>query len=100
GFKVWPAEIETKLFGHPAVKEACVIASLDPRKGEQVKAVIVLRDGVKATREEIIAWAREHMSSYKVPSEVDFFASLPPSATGKVQWRALQEEEQRRRQPA
>jgi fatty-acyl-CoA synthase len=100
GFKVWPAEVETKLFEHPAVKEACVIASLDARRGEQVKAIIVLRDGAQATSGEIIAWAREHMASYKVPSEIEFVTSLPRSATGKVQWRALQEEEQRRRQPA
>jgi fatty-acyl-CoA synthase len=100
GFKVWPAEVETKLFAHPAIKEACVIASIDPRKGEQVKAVVVLRDGAQASAEEIIAWAREHMAAYKVPSEIEFVDSLPRSATGKVQWRALQEEEQRRTQAA
>jgi fatty-acyl-CoA synthase len=99
GFKVWPAEVETKLFSHPAVKEACVIASFDARRGEQVKAILVLRDGAQPTSGEIIAWAREHMASYKVPSEIEFVASLPRSATGKVQWRALQEEELRRREP-
>jgi fatty-acyl-CoA synthase len=96
GYKVWPAEVETKLFAHPAIKEACVIASTDPRRGEQVKAVVVLREGAEATAAEIIAWSREHMAAYKVPSEVEFVASLPRSATGKVQWRALQEEELRR----
>jgi len=100
GFKVWPAEVETKLFAHPAIKEACVIASLDPRKGEQVKAVVVLREGAQASAEEIMSWAREHMAAYKVPSEIEFADSLPRSATGKVQWRALQEEEQRRGQAA
>jgi fatty-acyl-CoA synthase len=49
GFKVWPAEVETKLFAHPAVREACVIASIDPRRGETVKALIVRRDGADAT---------------------------------------------------
>jgi fatty-acyl-CoA synthase len=96
GFKVWPAEVETKLFAHPAIKEACVIASIDPRRGEQVKAVVVLREGAQATAAEIVAWAREHMAAYKVPAEIAFVDSLPRSATGKVQWRALQEEEQRR----
>ncbi len=95
GFKVWPAEVETKLFAHPAIKEACVIASLDPRRGEQVKAVVVLREGAQASAAEIIAWSREHMAAYKVPSEVAFVESLPRSGTGKVQWRLLQEEEQR-----
>src|SRR3979411_3119294 len=52
GFKVWPAEVETKLFGHPAIKEACVIATLDPRRGELVKALVVLREGESATADE------------------------------------------------
>ena len=96
GFKVWPAEVETKLFSHPAIKEACVIATIDARRGEQVKALVVVREGATVTAAEIIAWAREHMAAYKVPGEVVFVASLPRSATGKVQWRALQEDEQRR----
>ncbi|GAC1659675.1 MAG: long-chain fatty acid--CoA ligase [Candidatus Elarobacter sp.] len=94
GFKVWPAEVETKLFAHPAIKEACVIASLDPRRGELVKALVVLREGGHATAAEIVAWARDHMATYKVPGEIAFVESLPRSATGKVQWRLLQEEEQ------
>jgi fatty-acyl-CoA synthase len=96
GFKVWPAEVETKLFGHPAIKEACVIAAVDPRRGEVVKALIVLREGATVTADEIVAWAREHMAAYKLPSQIAFVESLPRSATGKVQWRLLQEEEQRR----
>ncbi|HEY6233850.1 MAG TPA: long-chain-fatty-acid--CoA ligase, partial [Candidatus Elarobacter sp.] len=100
GFKVWPAEVETKLFAHPAIQEACVIATTDPRRGEQAKALVVLRDGAHATADDIIAWAREHMAPYKVPAIVEFVASLPRSASGKVQWRALQEDEQRSRQPA
>jgi len=100
GFKVWPAEVETKLFGHPAVKEACVIASTDPRIGERVKALIVPRDGVPVTPEEIVAWARQHMAVYKAPSVVEFVPSLPRSGSGKVQWRELQEEEQNRHSEA
>jgi fatty-acyl-CoA synthase len=100
GFKVWPAEIETKLFAHPAVKEACVIATIDPRIGERVKALIVPRDGASVTAEEIVAWSREHMAVYKAPSVVEFVESLPRSGSGKVQWRALQEEEQRRSEAA
>jgi fatty-acyl-CoA synthase len=96
GLKVWPAEVETKLFAHPAIKEACVIASADPRRGELVKALVVLREGAHATADEIASWAREHMAPYKVPSEIAFVDSLPRSGTGKVQWRQLQEEEQRR----
>jgi fatty-acyl-CoA synthase len=100
GFKVWPAEVETKLFAHPAVKEACVIGSLDPRKGELVKALVVRRDGVDASADDIIAWARGEMASYKVPSVIEFVDALPRSGTGKVQWRELQEQENRRLQLA
>jgi fatty-acyl-CoA synthase len=96
GFKVWPAEVETKLFGHPAVKEACVIGSIDARKGEVVKALVVLREGAGATPEEIIAWARDKMSAYKVPSVIEIVDSLPRSGTGKVQWRELQERENKK----
>jgi fatty-acyl-CoA synthase len=100
GFKVWPAEVETKLFSHPAVKEACVIASTDPRKGETVKALVVRREGADATGADIIAWARDQMASYKVPAVVEFVDSLPRSGTGKVQWRELQERENQRLQHA
>ena len=93
GYKVWPAEVESKFFGHPAIKEACVIAATDPRKGEVVKALVVLREGASATAEEIVAWSRGKMSDYKVPAIVEFVDSLPRSGTGKVQWRELQERE-------
>jgi len=99
GFKVWPAEVETKLFAHPAIKEACVIASTDARKGEIVKALVVLRDGASVAPDEIIAWSRDKMSSYKVPAVVEIVNSLPRSGTGKVQWRELQERENQK-QPA
>jgi fatty-acyl-CoA synthase len=95
GYKVWPAEVEATLFRHPAVKEACIVAAPDERRGETVKAYIVLRDDRvgSVTPEEIIAWSREHMAAYKVPRSVHFIDALPRSGTGKVQWRALQEQE-------
>ena len=93
GYKIWPAEVEALLYGHPAVQEACVIGMQDPHRGESAKAVIVLREGQDVGAEDIIAWAREHMAAYKVPHAVEFRAALPRSATGKVQWRALQEAE-------
>ncbi len=98
GFKVWPAEVETMLFRHPAVLEACVIGTRDPYRGESVKAVVVLREEARGrTRaEDIVAWAREHMSAYKVPHAVEFAESLPKSGSGKVMWRLLQEQERRR----
>jgi len=95
GLKVWPAEVESTLYGHPDIQEACVIAAKDARKGEIVKAVVVLKAASKGkvTAEDIVAWSRTKMAAYKVPAVVAFEESLPKSATGKIQWRALQERE-------
>ncbi len=97
GFKVWPAEVELMLYKHPAVQEACVIATRDPYRGESVKAVIVKRhDRQDASADEIVAWAREQMAAYKYPREIEFVDVLPKSGAGKVLWRVLQEREDAR----
>ncbi|WP_019586058.1 long-chain-fatty-acid--CoA ligase [Deinococcus apachensis] len=92
GMKVWPAEVENTLHGHPAVQEACVIAVPDERTGERARALIVLKPGQSATGEEIEAWARTQMATYKVPRDYQFVEGLPRGATGKVAWRPLQEQ--------
>ncbi|MDW8469691.1 MAG: long-chain fatty acid--CoA ligase [Burkholderiales bacterium] len=98
GFKVWPAEVEAMLYAHPAVEEACVIGARDPHRGETVKAVIVLKAEARGRTapEDIVAWARERMAAYKVPRIVEFVEALPKTATGKIFWRKLQEEENAR----
>ena len=95
GFKVWPAEVEATLYKHPAIKELAIISSPDPRRGETVKAMIVLKEAYKnsTSEKEIIDWSREHMASYKIPRLVEFVTELPRSASGKIQWRLLQEDE-------
>ncbi|MFT6465591.1 long-chain fatty acid--CoA ligase [Halopseudomonas sp.] len=93
GFKVWPAEVESLLYGHPAVQEVCVISAPDTRRGETTKAVIVLSAGQQATEEEIINWCQANMSAYKCPKQVTFTDALPKSPTGKILWRTLQEQE-------
>jgi len=96
GYKVWPAEVENMLYAHPAVQEACVIGVPDPKRGETVKALLVLKpDAPAVTEADFIAWCREQMAAYKVPRIVECVAQLPKSATGKIQWRALQEQAQR-----
>jgi fatty-acyl-CoA synthase len=96
GFKVWPAEVEAMLYAHPAIQEAVVISRTDPRRGESVKAVVVLKPSARGTVDEaqLIAWARDNMAAYKVPSTFELAESLPKSATGKILWRVLQEQEQ------
>ena len=95
GFKVWPAEVEALMFKHPAIQEACIIATRDAYRGESVKAVVVLRANAKGTTSEddIIAWCKDNMAAYKYPRVVQFVDALPKSGAGKVMWRALQEAE-------
>lgn len=102
GYKVWPAEVEALLYKHPAVQEACVIATRDAYRGESVKAVIVLKDAARGqtTGADIIEWARQNMAAYKYPRVVEFVDALPKSGSGKVMWRLLQEQEDRRAQAA
>lgn len=93
GYKVWPAEVEAMMYGHPDIAECCIIAATDAYRGETVKAVIVKKEGSIISAEAIMAWAHETMAAYKVPKQVEFVDSLPKSATGKVMWRTLQEKE-------
>ena len=97
GFKVWPAEVEALMFAHPAIQEACIIATHDSYRGESVKAVVVLRQSHKetVTEQDIIAWCRDHMAVYKIPRSVQFVDTLPKSGAGKVMWRLLQDNERK-----
>lgn len=100
GYKVWPAEVEAAMYKHPAIKECCVIASPDERRGETVKVVVVLRPGMSATESEILEWSKTQMATYKAPRKLEFADALPRSASGKLLWRALQEREFARPAPA
>jgi fatty-acyl-CoA synthase len=93
GFKVWPSEIEAMMYAHPGIREVCVIATADAHRGETVKAVIIPKDGALLTADDVQAWCRERMAAYKVPRVITFAESLPKSATGKILWRVLQDEE-------
>ncbi len=94
GFKVWPAEVEALMYAHPAIQEVCVIGVSDPRRGETVKALVVLRATHRGqvSEADIVAWAHEHMAAYKVPRIVAFVEHLPKSGTGKILWRELQQQ--------
>jgi fatty-acyl-CoA synthase len=98
GFKVWPAEVEAMLYAHPDIQEACVIGARDGYRGETVKAVVVLKGPArdKLAPGDITEWARARMAAFKVPRVVEFVDALPKTATGKILWRQLQEEENRK----
>ena len=93
GFNVFPREIDELISLHPKVKEGITVGIPDERKGERIKVFIVLKEGEKATAEEFIAYFRERLVAYKVPSEVEFRSELPKSMIGKILRRQLREEE-------
>jgi fatty-acyl-CoA synthase len=95
GMKVWPAEVEAAMYKHPAIKECCIIASPDARRGETVKIVVVLKENFSGTvtGEEILSWSRSQMAAYKAPRLLEFCDALPRTASGKLMWRVLQEKE-------
>jgi fatty-acyl-CoA synthase len=96
GYKVWPAEVESAMYEHPGIHEACVIGLTDGKRGETVKALVVLRPAFRGnvSEQQIIDWARERMAVYKAPRIVEFMDALPKSGTGKILWRDLQEAQQ------
>ncbi len=91
GFSVFPEEVEMLLNSHPAIAQSAVIGVEDAKKGEVVKAVIVLKSGLEISSDEILQWARKNMSSYKCPAQVEIRESLPTLGTGKLLRRALKE---------
>ncbi len=89
GENIYPAEVESALFGHPAVADVAVIGVPDERWGEAVKAVVVKKPGLEVTTAELIGWARERVAGYKLPKSVDFVDALPRNPTGKILKREL-----------
>ena len=93
GYNIVPREVEEVLFMHPKVMEAAVVGVPDAKRGETVKAFVVLKEGASATPEEIRDFCKEKLAPYKVPSLVEFRKDLPKTQVGKVLRRTLLEEE-------
>ena len=93
GYNIVPREVEEVLFMHPKVQEAVVAGVPDAKRGETVKAFVVLKPGQTATVDEMRAFCKENLAPYKVPSLVEFRSELPKSQIGKVLRRVLVEEE-------
>jgi len=91
GFNIYPQEIEQVIWSHPAVQDCAVIGTPDADWGEIVTAVVELNAGAQATAEEILELCRSQLGRIKVPKRLDFIASLPRSANGKVLKRDLRE---------
>ena len=89
GENVYPQEIEELLVAHDAVADAGVIGVPDPDFGQRLAAFVVLKEGSKASSEELRDYVKAHLARYKVPREVEFLDELPRTSTGKLKRRAL-----------
>jgi long-chain acyl-CoA synthetase len=92
GFNVYPAQVESVLYRHPAVAEVCVVGVPDAAQVERVKAYVVLKDPAQAggaTESALIAHCREHLIKWSCPREIEFLDTLPATRVGKVDYRAL-----------
>ena len=91
GENIYSREVEEVLYMHPAIFEAAVVGVPDEEWGESVKAVVVLREGVRASGEEIVDFCKEHLASYKKPRSVEFWSELPKTASGKIRKDVIRE---------
>jgi len=98
GYSVYPREVEDVLYEHPAVKICAVVGKPDPVAGEIPKAFIVLKEGKKATEEEIVEFVKGRVAAYKRVREVEFRKNLPMTPVGKVLRKALRNEELKRKE--
>jgi long-chain acyl-CoA synthetase len=84
GENVYPAETEDVLYSHPTVRECAVVAAPDKKWGERVQAVVVLKDGCAATKDELIKHCKDRLAGYKCPKSIDFWNELPKTSVGKI----------------
>ena len=100
GYRIGPFEVESACVEHEAVKEAAAVASPDPKRGDLVKAFIVLADGHEASDETAAAiksFVRERHSAYAYPREIEFVDDLPKTLTGKIRRIELREAEREKK---
>ncbi len=89
GENIYPAEVESALYGHADIADVAVIGVPDDKWGEAVKACVVLHEGKSLTEEDVIAYARTQIAAFKCPKSVDFIAELPRNPSGKILRREL-----------
>ena len=103
GYRIGPFEVESACLEHPAVAEAAAVAAPDERRGNVVKAFIVLAQGHEGSdqlADEIKSHVRERHSAYAYPREIEFVDDLPKTLTGKIRRVELREAERQRKQAA
>jgi fatty-acyl-CoA synthase len=88
---VYPSEVEKVIQNHPAVQEVAVIGVPSEKWGEEIKAVIVLKEGQKVGADEIIKFCEDKLAGFKKPKSIEFIEKLPRNPTGKILRRELKE---------
>jgi acetyl-CoA synthetase len=97
GYRIGPFEVESTCIEHPAVREAAAVASPDERRGDVVKAFVVLAEGNEPSDElakDIQGFVRQHLSAYAYPRRIEFTDELPKTLTGKIRRIELRDREQ------
>ncbi|UCG64240.1 MAG: AMP-binding protein, partial [Deltaproteobacteria bacterium] len=97
GYRVSASEVEAVLQDHSTVIGACVIGVPDPKVGERIKAIVVLKEDARGVGgSELTKWCGERLAPYKVPQYIEFRDMLPKSKVGKLLRREVRDEERRR----
>ncbi len=97
GYRVSASEVEAALQDHPTVIGACVVGIPDPKVGERIKAIVVLKEDARGVGgSELTRWCRDRLAAYKVPSYIEFRDMLPKSKVGKLLRREVRDDERRR----
>ncbi|MBT7889022.1 MAG: AMP-binding protein, partial [Deltaproteobacteria bacterium] len=91
GENIYSIEVENVLYMHAKILEAAVFGVPDPKWGEAVKAVVVLKEGEHISVAELLGFCKQHLSSYKVPKSVEFITELPKTGSGKITKKVLRE---------
>jgi long-chain acyl-CoA synthetase len=93
GYNVYPRDIDEIFYEHPKVLEACTIGIPDPKRGENIKVFVVLKENETATQDELIEYSKTKLAAYKLPTEIEFRKELPKSTVGKILRKELKAEE-------
>ena len=96
GYNVYPSQLENIIDGHEKVLLSCVIGVKDPYKMQRIKAFVVLQPGIvpsEALKKELLAYCKERIVRYALPSEIEFRSELPKTLVGKVAYRELEAQE-------
>ncbi|NDY72529.1 long-chain fatty acid--CoA ligase [Desulfobacter hydrogenophilus] len=99
GYNVYPRDIDEVLFEHPNILEACAIGIPHPKRGEAVKAFVILKEGETMTEKDVIDYCGTKLAKYKLPVAVEFRNELPKSNVGKILRKELRAEEQNKESP-